>query len=245
MAHCLPNERSRKIITATDSVTKLKNQNNLWGMQRSVSFFLVGADGAKSCKRLKHIWQLQQSKKRLIHWYRVIQQSRLCYCFTMQPVLISFGDSYLDKYIWCLMCSTHGKFYKWLHWLISLSISIASGQNWLKLTSSFLMVIIHMIIFSSWWSKVTSAARTFGQVSQGLVWIHLPIEHKTSLSNVFFVSLFVWLLLKFPKNLCKIRQQMISYLQPIVVFTNCCNWCCCCFSWVVVVVAAVIVALYA
>ena len=109
--------------------------NNLWGMQRSVSFFLVGADGVKSCKQLKHIWQLK--KKRLIHWYRVIQESRLCYCFTMQPVLISLGDSYLDKYIWCLMCSTHGKFYKWLHWLISLSISIASGWNWLKLTSSW------------------------------------------------------------------------------------------------------------
>ena len=59
--------------------------NNLWGMQRSVSFFLVGADGTKSCKQLTHIWQLQQGKKRLIHWYRVIQESRLCYFSRCSP----------------------------------------------------------------------------------------------------------------------------------------------------------------
>ena len=99
---------SLQLTQSPDGRKKCTFWNNLWGMQRSVSFFLVGADGAKSCKRLKHIWQLQQSKKRLIHWYRVIQQSRLCYCFTMQPVLISFGDSYLDKYIWCLIVQQMG-----------------------------------------------------------------------------------------------------------------------------------------
>ena len=125
----------------------------------------------------------------------------------MQPVLISLGDSYLDKYIWCLMCSTHGKFYKWLHWLISLSISIASGWNWLKLTSSW-------SYFHQRWP-----------VQQGLLvrylkdWCESTCRSNTKppflMFFCLFVSLFVWLLLKFPKISVKYGQRWFHICNPL------------------------------
>ena len=187
--------------------------NNLWGMQRSVSFFLVGADGVKSCKQLKHIWQF---KKKEID--TLIQgDSRV------KTVLLFHHAACIDFSWWLISRQIYLVPYVFNTWeilqVVTLTnISVNFNSIWLKLIEvDILMVIIHMII--------SHHGDQRWPVQQGLLvrylkdWCDSTCRSNTNplflMFFCLFVSLFVWLLLKFPKISVKYGQRWFHICNPL------------------------------